>query len=442
MNIECPGYVTTAFRLLEESGFTAYAVGGCIRDSIMGKEPNDWDMTTPSTPEETMKVFNSFRVIPTGIKHGTVTVIIDGQPLEITTMRIDGEYHDNRRPDNVKFTTEIEQDLSRRDFTVNAMAYNPETGLVDPFNGRKDIEDNIIRCVGNPDRRFQEDALRIIRGLRFASVLNFKIDCETSKSIILNKHLLGNVAVERIRVELVKLLQGCGIEAILEEYKDIFFDIIPELKALDGFPQNTPFHIYDVWGHTIKVVSGVKNTPELRVAALLHDIAKPLKYYSDENGIAHFKGHPELSSEMALEILKRLRFSNAETDKICKIITLHDTRPNGDRNRIAKLCSEYSPEIVKLTLELMRGDASGKKPEYYDEDIKSYELAEKQIQEIQEKNLCLNITDLDVNGRDIMELGYHGQDIGIILEQLLTLVIDEKADNKKDILLNIAKNLK
>lgn len=442
MIIECPGYVNTALRLLEQSGFDAFAVGGCIRDSIMGKEPNDWDMTTSSAPDETIMVFKDFRVIPTGIKHGTVTVIIEGNPLEITTMRIDGEYRDNRRPDNVIFTKNIEKDLSRRDFTVNAIAYSPMIGLIDPFGGTQDIDAGIIRCVGNPDRRFEEDALRIIRALRFASVLDFTIEDKTAESIMRNKHLLGNVAVERVRVELVKLLQGVGVERILNEFKDVFFDIIPELRALDGFPQNTPYHIYNVWEHTVKVVSGVKNTPELRIAALLHDIAKPQKFHPDEKGIAHFKGHPELSAEMSLEILKRMRFSNAEIETICKIITLHDTRPDGSRSKIAHLCSDYSPEIVRLTLDLMRGDAAGKNPLYYNEDILSYELAEKQIDDIEMNSLCLNVTDLDIDGRDISNLGYKGREIGTILHRLLEHVIDEKINNKKDDLLAAAKKFK
>lgn len=442
MFIEYPGYVDTALRLLEESGFVAYAVGGCVRDSIMGKSPDDWDITTSSTPEETISVFKDYRVIPTGIKHGTVTVIVDGVHLEITTMRIDGEYHDSRRPDNVEFTTDIVKDLSRRDFTVNAMAYNQTSGLIDPFGGQQDIKSKIIRCVGNPDTRFNEDALRIMRALRFASVLDFTIDGSTEESIRSNAHLLLNVASERIRVELIKLLRGKGVERILKDYKDVIFTIIPELKESDGFPQNTPFHIYDVWEHTAKVVSGVKNTPALRIAALFHDIGKPQKFYLDDNGIAHFKGHPELSAEMASDIMKGLRFSNAEISKICDIIRLHDTRPNGDKRRIARLCADYSCDTVRQTLELMRGDAAGKNPDYYEGDIKSYEIAEKQIDEIEQSDACLRLSDLEVSGQDIVALGFKGREIGTVLNKLLELVIDEKAVNKKDILLDIAKKLK
>ncbi len=442
MLIEYPEYISTAIKLLEQSGFDSFAVGGCIRDALMKKAPNDWDMTTSSKPEETMEVFKNYRVIPTGLKHGTVTVIIDGVHIEITTMRIDGEYHDNRRPDNVEFTTDIEKDLSRRDFTVNAMAYRQPGELIDPFGGKQDIENKIIRCVGDPDKRFKEDALRIIRALRFASVLNFEIEEKTADSIRRNAHLLNNVAAERIRVELLKLLCGCAVERVLGEFKDVIFTVIPELKESDDFPQNTPFHIYDVWEHTVKVVAGVKNTPELRFAALLHDVAKPQKFYLDDNGIAHFKGHPELSAEIAYNVMKRLRFSNAEIEQVCSVIRLHDTRPDGNKSKIARLCSEYSCDTVRQTLELMRGDASGKNPAYYEGDIRSYDIAEKQIDEIEQSALCLSVTELDVSGQDIMALGFKGREIGDTLERLLQLVIDEKIENKKDILLGTAKKLK
>ncbi len=442
MKINCPSYVNTAFKLLEKSGFKAYAVGGCIRDILMNKAPNDWDMTTSSTPEETMEVFKEFRTIPTGIKHGTVTVIIEGIPIEITTMRIDGEYIDSRRPENVKFTADITEDLSRRDFTVNAIAYNHLDGLIDPFNGQRDIELKTIRCVGDPNKRFTEDALRIIRALRFASVLEFNIDTETAKSALINSSLLNNIANERIRVELIKLLTGNGVEKILTEFKDIIFTIIPELKPLDGFEQKTPFHIYDIWTHTVKVVSGVKNTRELRMAALLHDIGKPNKFYLDENNVAHFKGHPELSAKMAAEILKHLRFSNTDISLITQIIFLHDTRPNGSKKRIAKLCSSYSAEILKLTLQLMRGDAAGKNPYFYEHDIQTYELAEKQIEEIEAQKLCLKLSDLDINGKDIAALGYNGKEIGDVLNYLLEQVIEERIANNYADLTNTAKMFK
>lgn len=442
MIIRCPEYINTAFRLLEQSGFKAYAVGGCVRDSLLGKAPDDWDMTTSSTPEETIEVFKSYRVIPTGLKHGTVTVIIDGNHIEITTMRVDGEYHDNRRPDKVQFTSDIEKDLSRRDFTINAMAYNHTDGLIDIFNGQEDLNSRIIRCVGNPDKRFNEDALRIIRALRFACVLDFAIEHKTSESILRNVSLISNVANERIGVELLKLLQGTAVERIIADYKEVIFTIIPELRLSDGFVQNTPYHIYDVWTHTVKVVGNVRNTPELRIAALLHDVCKPECFTQDNNGTAHFKGHPEKSAEKSVEILRNLRFSNAFTETVYHIILLHDMYPDGNRTTVAKFCSQYSPEILKLTLELMRGDTAGKNPELSKDQYESYNHAEKQIEEIMKSGLCLKISDLDINGEDVRALGYKGREIGNVLSTLLDMVIEEKIDNERDILLNSALNLK
>lgn len=442
MFIQCPEYINTAFRLLEQSGFKAYAVGGCVRDSLLGKTPDDWDMTTSSTPEETMETFKDYRVIPTGIKHGTVTVIIDGKHIEITTMRVDGEYNDNRRPDSVEFTTEIQKDLSRRDFTVNAMAYNHTDGLIDVFSGQEDLKNKTIRCVGNPDKRFNEDALRIIRALRFASVLDFEIETETADSISENVSLINNVANERIRVELVKLLQGAAVERILTDYKNVIFTIIPELHGLDGFEQNTPYHIYDIWTHTVKVIANIKNTPELRVAALLHDVCKPECFTTDKNGVAHFKGHPEKSADKAVEILKNLRFSNAFIDTVYNIILLHDMYPDGNKTTVAKFCSEYSPETVKLTLELMRGDTAGKNPDFQEDQYDSYNLAEKQIDEIVTSGLCLKVSDLAVSGDIIRKLGFNGKDIGCVLNKLLDMVIEEKIPNQTDILVSTAESLK
>lgn len=434
--------MNTALELLEKSGFKAFAVGGCVRDIIMGREPNDWDMTTSALPEETMEVFKDFRTIPTGLKHGTVTVLIEGQPLEITTMRIDGEYSDSRRPDSVSFTGEITMDLSRRDFTVNAMAYNHTDGLVDPFGGQKDIESRTIRCVGDPDKRFGEDALRIIRALRFASVLGFDIDGKTSESIMKNHMQMQNIASERIRVELVKLLSGKNVEKILTEYKEVIFGIIPELKACDGFPQETPYHIYDVWNHTVKVVGAVRNEPTFRVAALLHDIAKPecLKY--DENGIAHFKGHDVKGAETAKEIMQRLHFSNAEISAVYGMILLHDKRPDGIRSHLARLCSEHSAEAVENALELLIADAAGKQPDYYAVEHARYITAKKQLEEIKSEGTPLKTQELNINGNDLQALGFRGKEIREVLERLLSDVIDGFAENEKDGLTERAKYFK
>ena len=254
--------------------------------------------------------------------------------------------------------------------------------------------------------------------------------------------VINNVAKERIRVELIKLLQGSAVERILCDYKDIFFTIIPDLKHLDGFEQNTPYHIYDIWNHTIKVVANVKNTPILRVTALLHDAGKPECFTTDNNGIAHFKGHPELSAEKAANILRNLRFSAKDIDIICKIILLHDLYPDGNKTTVAKYCSKYSPDIIKLTLELMSGDTEGKNPDYQESQYNSYRLAEKQIDEIIESGLCLKLSELAVNGEDLRQLGFKGKEIGNTLNKLLDMVIEEKIANKKDVLINSAKMFK
>lgn len=440
MQIQCPDYILKAIDILKYNGHSAYAVGGCVRDSVMGRTPNDWDMTTSATPDEMKRAFDGYRIIPTGIKHGTLTVMIDSHPVEITTMRIDGSYSDSRHPESVSFTKKIEEDLSRRDFTVNAMAYSPETGLVDPFGGRLDTERKIIRCVGNPDKRFHEDALRILRAIRFASVLGFGIEEETAASIIKNRCLLNDISKERIRAELIKLLCGQNVDKVLLEFKQVIFEIIPELQATDGFLQHTPYHIYDVWTHIAKVTSSIESTSDLRVAALLHDIEKPSMFRLDEKGVGHFKCHPQKGAQTAEEILRRLRFSNAEIKHIATIIYLHDERPDGNRHHLAKLCAKFGIDNVDDTMKLIIADAHGKNPSIIEQEIQVAENARKQISEMRAENACLSIHALDINGNDIMALGIDRTQIKDTLDYLLDSVIDEKTENKKAALEQAAEN--
>lgn len=440
MQIQCPDYILKAIDILKYNGHSAYAVGGCVRDSVMGRTPNDWDMTTSATPDEMKLAFDGYRIIPTGIKHGTLTVMIGSHPVEITTMRIDGSYSDSRHPESVSFTKKIEEDLSRRDFTVNAMAYSPETGLVDPFGGRLDTERKIIRCVGNPDKRFHEDALRILRAIRFASVLGFGIEEETAASIIKNRCLLNEISKERIRAELIKLLCGQNVEKVLLEFKQVIFEIIPELQATDGFLQHTPYHIYDIWTHIAKVTSSIESTSDLRVAALLHDIEKPSMFRLDEKGVGHFKGHPQEGAQTAEEILRRLRFSNAEIKHIATIIYLHDERPDGNRHHLAKLCAKFGIDNVDDTMKLIIADAHGKNPSIIEQEIQVAENARKQISEMRAENACLSIHALDINGNDIMALGIDRTQIKDTLDYLLDSVIDEKTENKKAALEQAAEN--
>lgn len=386
MIIRCPENISTAMSLLKRNGFDCYAVGGCVRDSIMDVTPNDWDMTTSALPEEIIKTFSDYKTLPTGIKHGTVTVIINSVPIEITTMRIDGKYTDNRRPDEVIFTSKIEEDLSRRDFTVNAIAYN-DCGIVDPFDGQNDIERKIIRCVGNPDKRFNEDALRIIRALRFASVLEFDIEDETKKSILKNTELLENVAKERIRAELVKLLCGKNAGRILAEYADVFYFIIPQLKE------------YGI----STVISDCEPTPVMRTAGLLFGIRNIQTVY---------------------EILRELRFSNAETKEICDIISICSEKIDCDKIKLKRLCSKYSTDTVKQAIKF-----------YKSTDNETGRTALKLIDEIEKSNTPLCVKELDISGTDLLSIGITGNAVGVALSDALDAVINEKISNNKHELL-------
>ncbi len=438
VKINIPQYALTAMKELRNNGFESFVVGGCVRDSIMGKIANDWDMTTSSTPEETLEVFKNFRTIPTGIKHGTITVLIDRQPLEITTFRIDGEYTDNRRPDSVKFTRNIENDLSRRDFTVNAMAYNEKDGIVDLFGGVKDIENKIIRCVGDPDKRFQEDALRIMRAIRFSSTLGFEIEKETAESILRNKHLLKNIAAERIRVELEKLLLGDDAERILLQFSDVIFEIIPELKSTSEVQQNCPYHIFDVWHHIVKSVAVSEKNKYVRLAMLLHDIAKPRMKTTDENGQDHFKGHASVGADIAFEILKRLKYDNKTISLVTKLIFHHDDRLYNSPQNVKKHASKYGFEFLYLLDKVSRADILAQTPEMSDR-ISLCDNYINELKKLEEKNVCLSISDLAVNGNDLITLGFKGKEIGETLEKILDKILKNEIENSKEKILSFLK---
>ncbi len=441
MKIEIPQNVNTAISCLNRSGFDAYVVGGCVRDACLNKKPNDWDVTTGATPAEMKEVFADYRVIETGLRHGTLSVIIDGEVIEITTMRVDGEYSDNRHPDYVEFTTQIEYDLSRRDFTVNAMAYHPEIGFVDPFGGMNDVKNKIIRCVGEADKRFCEDALRIMRALRFSSTLDFDIDSATACAILKNRELLKNVANERIRIELLKLLCGKRVRGILTNFSPVFFEIIPELKPMKNFPQNTPYHIYDVWEHTVVSVSSVEPDPVLRMTMLLHDIGKPQMHTVDENGISHFKQHQQLSFKMTGEILKRLRFSKAEQIEIGKLILYHDWRPKGKPKEIYTMASQHTPDFLLRLLPVLKADAMAQNPINLQKKLAVIEKTKALLNFAIETDMCLSIKALAVDGNDLKKIGIFGSEIKSTLENVLNLIISGKLKNvKQDILTYINKN--
>lgn len=443
MVINIPSQVNRAIEILENGGHSAYIVGGAVRNILMNTPINDWDITTSALPEETLELFGDFRTIETGIKHGTVTVIIDKTSLEITTFRIEKGYSDNRHPDKVDFTDKIEEDLSRRDFTVNAIAYSPKRGFADPFSGKEDIGRKIIRCVGNPDTRFGEDALRILRALRFSSVLGFEIDNETSESIHKNKHLLKNISIERIFSEFSKLLCGIRVSEILFEYKDVVFEILPELEKMNNCTQNHERHIYDVWGHTVKAVESIPPDPALRFAMLLHDSGKPHCKTTDENGIDHFYSHGKISRKIAYETLSRLKTSNKFRDEVCNLVEYHDFLPD----KISK--KTYKRYIAKLGFEtvenlflIREADILSQNPEFHAESLSENKIGRKILDEIKNEEICFKISDLAIDGKKLENIGIAPSPaMGKIMKTLLDEVMDEKLPNNEEKLTERAKQL-
>ena len=430
-----------AIESLEKAGFEAYAVGGCVRDSILGKIPTDYDITTSALPDETKAVFKNEHVIETGIKHGTVTVLIEHQPLEITTFRIDKNYSDNRHPEKVEFTRSLKDDLARRDFTINALAYSDKTGIIDEFGGISDLEHGTIRAVGEADLRFNEDALRIMRALRFASVLGFEIEEKTAESIHKNRELLKNISIERFSSELIKLLCGKGAEKILLEFSDVLFVLIPELSVLKDFNQLHFRHDKTAFEHTAAVIKNTPPKPVLRLAALFHDIAKPRCLNIDENGIGHYYGHAPIGAFVAKDILTRLKLDNETKSAVEELVRLHENRFPAEPKAIKRLLGKIGAERYFDLLELMRADDLGKKAEYFPGE-EFYENYRRIAKEIIKKSECFSLSDLAVNGKDLISAGIPpSPKMGEILQSLLEAVIDETVPNEKAALLDFVKKL-
>ena len=443
MNIVLPKNVKLIIDILNKNNFEAFIVGGCVRDSIIGLTPHDWDICTNAKPEEIKKCFEFFNTFDSGIKHGTISIVIDGEVYEVTTYRIDGTYSDNRRPDSVTFTSDIAKDLARRDFTINAMAYNEQCGLIDPYSGRNDLLDKIIRCVGNPDFRFNEDALRIIRALRFASVYDFEIENETSKSICKNADLLKNIAVERISVEFNKLLCGNGAEEILNNYRDVIAVFIPEIKPMFDYSQHTKHHNRDLWCHTTYSVKSIDKMPLLRMSMLLHDIGKPKACKRDEDGTSHFKGHPKYSAEMAETILRKLKYPTDFIETCVTLIKYHDVRFSGSKRQLRHVMSAIGDKNVELLLKIQRADIMAQSDYKHKEKLEKLDLACRVYEEILADKDCFTLKQLKINGNDIKKLGVtEGVKIGKILKMLLSLVIEDKLENKKSALLNKAEEIR
>ena len=435
MMMYLPPQVNQALEMLTAAGYEAYLVGGAVRDYVRdNRRGKDWDITTNAMPEEVEQVFSGFRLIETGLKHGTVTVVIDREPLEITTYRIDGSYSDHRRPDSVRFTRNLKEDLARRDFTMNALAYNPNTGVVDLVGGRADIAANLVRCVGEPDRRFQEDALRILRALRFAAVFDMTVDVETADAIHRNKRLLEKIAVERIQVELTKLLCGVGAARILREFADVIAVVVPEIIPMFGFAQRNPHHDRDVWEHTIAVTASIPAQPVLRWAAFLHDIGKPHCFSLDDQGIGHFYGHGARSTDIAETVLRRLRFDNATRERVVLLIKHHDTPLPREEKGIKRLMNRLGVEASWQLLQMHRADTAGQHP-YCAVRYAELDGVGQIMQQIVDAAACFAVKDLAINGSDLLALGFQGREIGQALQDALNAVIDGAVPNERQALI-------
>ena len=439
--IELPPYVNCAISMLERSGFEAFVVGGAVRDLLLGKIVSDFDITTSAFPSEIKEVFSGYRVIETGIKHGTVTVMIDGEPLEITTYRVDGEYEDNRHPKSVTFTRNITEDLARRDFTVNAIAFNPKTNILDPFGGVGDLENGIIRAVGNPYLRFCEDALRILRCVRFASVLGFNVEEETSNGVKALVHLLENVSAERIFSEVKKLVCGKNVGKIMAEYPVVMAKIIPPLEKSIGFEQKSKYHIYDVYEHTYRSLAVSENNLLVRLALLYHDCGKPYVFTEGDDGFRHFIGHQKKSSELAEESLLQLKCDSKTLSSVKTLVLYHDYKLTPEKKCIKRFLSKVSFEEARLIVEIKKADMATHSPEYRFSEFDAVKILDI-IDEIEREGECVSLKTLAIGGDELMNLGIpKGKIIGEILKELLDLVICEELPNESLMLLEKAKEL-
>ena len=436
MKIEIDKKAQKVISMLENKGYNAYIVGGCLRDILLGRKSQDIDITTDALPNEIIDVFkDSYKVIETGVKYGTVTVIIKASPIEITTFRSEQDYIDGRRPENISFEKDIKADLSRRDFTVNAMAYNDKDGLIDLFGAKRDLEDKIIRCVGNPRQRFKEDKLRILRAVRFATTLEFKIEDETFEAIKEFSEYINEISIERINAELGKMLlvQKPSKAMLLLKKTGLLKNILPVIDEMYGFSQQNPYHEKDLFFHTMDVLDSVRDDLVLRLAALFHDSGKLYTKIVDENNIGHFYGHSELSFEIARDNLRRLRYSNNTIELVALLCKKHmiDTR-NITKKGIRKLISLFGKENIYYLIELQRADSSST-------TLGGDDTLKNKVEEVLAEEDVFSLKDMDIDGNDIKNLGYKGREIGNILKYLFDKVMENPKINEKTILLEIIK---
>ena len=431
--IAIPAPAQQVLEQLHSSGFAAFVVGGCVRDSLLGRLPGDWDITTAARPEQVHQALAGLTVLDTGLKHGTVTALVDGQRLEITTFRTEGTYSDHRRPDHVTFADTIEEDLSRRDFTVNAMAFSPKTGLIDPFGGQRDLKNGVLRAVGQPEKRFDEDALRILRGLRFAARLAFSIEEETARAMFAQKHLLTALAAERVQAELLPLLCAPGAVTVLRQFREIFAVILPEIIPMFDFDQQNKHHLYDVWEHTLHTLEHIEPRPHLRLVMLLHDCGKPARFTIDFRGDGHFYGHAYESARRAEAALTRLRCDKETIARVTRLIAFHDHDILNSEKSLLRWLRKIGEADLRDLLAIKIADNLGQHPRYLRVDRFKATLAS--LDALLQKQPCFDRSGLAVTGRDLLERGLKGPEIGVALDKLVEAVIEGSLPNEKEALL-------
>lgn len=436
LKFKIPSGANEIIHTLQNKGYEAYLVGGCVRDNILKRPVHDYDITTSATPDEMIEIFEDKKIIETGLQHGTITVVIDEVPYEVTTYRIDGSYSDNRRPDNVTFTKSLEEDLKRRDFTINAMAYNDKVGLIDPFNGMDDIKNCEIRCVGNAKDRFSEDALRILRAIRFAGQLNFDIEFNTSENVQVMCESLKNISVERINNEFCKIVLSNDFSQLLVSYASVFLVFVPELEDMFGFQQNNPYHDYDVWLHTLVAIDHCESNDLItRLAVLFHDIGKPHCYQDDdEDWTRHFRGHGDVSAKMTNKIMRRLRFDNDTREKVVELIRYHDSTIEVGEKYIKRWLNKIGVDQFRRLLDIRRADILAQSPQYKEERIEKLNEISVLLDKVLSKKTCFTLRNLAVNGNDVKQVMHleTGKDVGCWLNEILKRVIDGDLKNEKE----------
>ena len=436
IKIDLPKNVKFIIDTLESAGYEAYAVGGCVRDSILGRTPNDWDITTSAKPLETKALFK--KTFDTGIKHGTISVLLGKEIYEVTTYRIDGEYEDARHPKEVTFTAELKEDLLRRDFTINAMAYNPTSGIVDLYGGIEDLKNHVIRCVGVPHDRFSEDALRIMRAVRFAAQLDYTIEEKTQEAIRELAGTLSKISAERIQVELIKLLTSDHPEFLKLAWElGITKVILPEFDRAMESEQNNPNHAYSVGEHSLKVMQYLPPDKVMRLAGLFHDIGKMDTKTTDEKGVDHFYGHPEVGAKIAAEVFNRLKFDNDTKTKVCRLVECHDWFIGAVPSHIRRYMNRIGEEFFPMIFDFNKADIMAQSFYNREEKLEDLEVLKEAYLKVKEAGDCINIKDLAITGSDVIKAGVPaGPKVGAVLKALLEEVLDDPAKNNKDYLLS------